>query len=309
VATQNIGRVAAWMTGALISVSMSALAVRALGKQLNIFEILTIRSGCGLIVLLALVAARPELRPEIAPRYMKFHIARNTVHFAGQYSWSLAVTLLPFATVFALEFTTPAWVALLAALVLGERMTKSRLGSVVLGFLGVLVIVRPGLASFEPMALLVLFAAFAFAISLIVTKQLTSRVSTLNIIFWMNLIQLPMALAYPAYVAASGGPSLFVFRLGTDLLIPTLALGAVGLTSHYCLTQAFRFGDATVVVPLDFLRIPLIALVGWLFYSEALDVFVFAGAGLIICGVLWNLFAESRRSAPAAATGKAQVPS
>ena len=109
---------------------------------------------------------------------MSFHLARNTTHFVGQYSWALAVTLLPFATVFALEFTTPAWVALLAALVLGERMTKSRLGSVVLGFLGVLVIVRPGLASFQPLALLVLFAAFAFAISLIATKQLTNRVST-----------------------------------------------------------------------------------------------------------------------------------
>ena len=71
--------------------------------------------------------------------------------------------------------------------------------------------------------------------------------------------------------------------------MPTLALGVVGLTSHYCLTQAFRSGDATVVVPLDFLRIPLIALVGWMFYGEALDGFVFAGAGLIICGVLWNL--------------------
>jgi drug/metabolite transporter (DMT)-like permease len=296
------------MTGALISFSVSALSVRALGKQLNTFEILSIRSGSGLIVLLALAALYPALRPELTPRYMGFHLARNTTHFVGQFCWALAVTLLPFATVFSLEFTTPAWVALLAALILGERMTKSRAGSVVLGFLGVLIIVRPGMASFQPTALLVLFAAFTFAISLIVTKQLTSRVSTFAIIFWMNLIQLPMALAWPSIVAATGGPPLFVFRLGTDLLIPTLALSVVGLTSHYCLTQAFRSGDATVVVPLDFLRIPLIALVGWMFYGEALDGFVFAGAGLIICGVLWNLFAESRRPGLpiAASTEKAQ---
>ena len=161
---------------------------------------------------------------------------------------------------------------------------------------------------FQPTALLVLFAAFAFAVSLIITKQLTNRVSTFVIIFWMNLMQLPMALAWPSVVAATGGPSLFVFRLGTDLLIPTLALGVVGLTSHYCLTQAFRSGDTTVVVPLDFLRIPLIALVGWMFYGEALDGFVFAGAALIICGVSWNLFAESRQSRfpVAASTEKAQ---
>jgi len=296
------------MTGALISFSASALAIRALGKQLNIFEVLSIRSGFGLAVLLVLVAARPALRRELVLRHMGLHLARNATHFAGQYTWALAVTLLPFATVFALEFTTPAWVALLAAIVLGERMTRSRLGSVVLGFLGVVVIVRPGLSSFQPMALLVLGAAFAFAVSLIATKSLTNRVSTFTVIFWMNAMQLPMALSWPLIVAATGGPPLFVARLGPDLILPAVVLGVVGLTSHYCLTQAFRSGDATIVVPMDFLRIPLIALIGWMFYGEPLDAFVFLGAGLIICGILWNLQAEARRTRTpvAAATEAAQ---
>jgi drug/metabolite transporter (DMT)-like permease len=296
------------MTGALISFLVTALAVRALGHQLNTFEILSIRSVAGLFALLALAAARPALRTELKPQYIGLHLARNITHFVGQFSWALAVTLLPFATVFSLEFTAPAWVALLAALFLRERMTPSRTGSVVLGFLGVLVIVRPGLESFQPNALLVLLAAFTFAISLIVTKQLTNRVSTFAIVFWMNCMQLPMALAWPSVLAATGGPPLFVFRIGADLALPTLALGVAGLASHYCMTQAFRFGDATVVVPLDFVRIPLIALVGWMFYGEALDGFVFAGAGLIICGVLWNLFAESQQSRfpVAASTEKAQ---
>src|SRR6476620_3290159 len=217
------------MTGALISFSVSALAIRALGHQLNTFEILTIRSGSGLIVLLMLAAAHPVLRRELTPRYIGFHLARNTTHFVGQFSWALAVTLLPFATVFALEFTTPAWVALLAALILGERMTKSRAGSVVLGFLGVLVIVRPGLASFQPTALLVLFAALTFAISLIVTTKLTGHGSTFAVVFWMNAIQLPIALSWPAYQAATGDASLFVFRLGADAIVPAIGLGIVGL--------------------------------------------------------------------------------
>jgi drug/metabolite transporter (DMT)-like permease len=298
------------MTGALLSFSASALAIRALGHELNIFEILSIRSGLGLLILAAIVAARPELRHELVLRHMHLHFARNSVHFLGQYCWSLAVTLLPFATVFALEFTTPAWVALLAALFLHERLTKSRVASIVLGFLGVLVIVRPGLASFQPMALLVLFAALMYGISLTVTKQLTNRVSTFTIIFWMNVMQLPMGLAWPLVKAATGGPPLFVFRMGTELILPAIVLGVVGVTSHYCLTRAFRSGDATVVVPLDFLRIPLIALVGWLFYGEGLDGLVFAGAGLIICGVLWNLFAESRRTRlpVAASTEEAEAP-
>ena len=138
------------MTGALLSFSASALAIRALGKQLNIFEILSIRAGGGLIILLALAASRPGFRQQVSAQHMRLHLARNTTHFLGQYCWSLAVTVLPFATVFSLEFTMPAWVALLAALFLHERITRSRVGTIVLGFLGVLVIVRPGLASFQP---------------------------------------------------------------------------------------------------------------------------------------------------------------
>jgi drug/metabolite transporter (DMT)-like permease len=297
------------MTGALLSFSASALAIRALGKELNIFEILTIRSGGGLIILLALLAARADLRRSTSSAHMGLHLGRNLTHYVGQYCWSLAVTILPFATVFSLEFTMPAWVALLAAIFLHERMTRSRLGTIVLGFLGVLVIVRPGFASFQPQALLVLFAALCYAVSLTITKKLTNRIDTFTIILWMNVIQLPLGLFWPSVVAATGGPSLFVFRLGSDLILPTLVLSIVGVTSHYCLTQAFRWGDATVVVPMDFLRIPLIALVGWLFYAEPLDGFVFAGAGLIIGGVLWNLLAESRRSRTpvAASTEKAEI--
>jgi drug/metabolite transporter (DMT)-like permease len=174
-------------------------------------------------------------------------------------------------------------------------MTVARAGSVVLGFLGVLVIVRPGLASFQPMSLVVLFAALVFALSLIATKQLTNRVSAFAVVFWMNAMQLPMALAWPAAVAATGGAPLFVTRIGVDLMVPMLALGIVGLASHFCLSKAFASGEASIVVPIDFMRLPLIAVIGWVLYGEALDTYVFAGGGLIICGVLWNLRAETRR--------------
>jgi drug/metabolite transporter (DMT)-like permease len=296
VANPHLGRVILWMTGALFSFLASAVAIRELSKNLNVFEIMAIRSGFGLAVLVALVVASPELRHELVPRYVGLHLLRNCTHFVGTSAWTLAVTLLPFATVFALEFTTPMWVALLAVPMLGERLTPSRIGSVVLGFLGVVVIVRPGLSGFQPMAMLVLLAAVGFALSLIYTKQLTNHVGTFAIIFWMNFIQLPMTLAWPVAAMAGDGTPLFVLRLGADMLWPLITLGIVGLTSHYCLTNAFRSGDATMVVPLDFLRIPLIALIGWIFYGESLDIFVFAGAGLIICGVLWTLHAESRQT-------------
>jgi drug/metabolite transporter (DMT)-like permease len=129
--------------------------------------------------------------------------------------------------------------------------------------------------------------------------MLTSNINTFTIIFWMNCMQLPLALA--------GSDPFFLGKLDSAAVIPTLALGLSGLTSHYCLTNAFRAGEATVVVPLDFLRIPLIALVGWLFYNEGVDVYVIAGAGLIIAGVLWNLRAESRRQPTGLGPEKATI--
>jgi drug/metabolite transporter (DMT)-like permease len=217
---------------------------------------------------------------------MVLHILRNSVHFASQYAWALSLTLLPLATVFALEFTMPAWVALLAIPWLGERMTAVRAGGIVLGFLGVLIIVRPGAESFHPAVLLVLAAALGFAVSIITTKQLTANVGTFAILFWMNAMQLPMGLA--------GSDPLFMLRLEAAHIPFVMGVAIAGLASHFCLTNAFRSGDATLIVSFDFLRIPLIALVGWLFYSEPLDLFVFAGAAVIIVGVVWSLRAETR---------------
>ena len=215
---------------------------------------------------------------------------RNSVHFAAQVAWATSLTLLPLATVFSLEFTMPAWTALLAAIFLHERLTQSRIGAVILGFAGVLVIIRPGLQTFQPAAFLTLAAAFGYGITLTATKRLTATDQTFAIVFWMNAMQLPMNLA--------GSDPAFVLKLGAAQIVPIIGLGIAGLTSHYCLSNAFRAGEATLVVPIDFLRIPLIALVGWWLYAEPLDLHVFAGAGLIVSGILWNLRAETRRPVP-----------
>ena len=125
---------------------------------------------------------------------MTLHGLRNCVHFVAQICWATAIAMLPLATVFAIEFTMPAWVALLAVWLLGERMTVSRAGSVALCFLGVLTIIRPGLADFQWPALLVVVSAIAMAVTVITTKKLTATQGTFAILFWMNLMQLPMNL-------------------------------------------------------------------------------------------------------------------
>jgi drug/metabolite transporter (DMT)-like permease len=277
------------MVGALLSFSVMAVSIRELAKAgLSIFEILAIRSGVALLVLLVLLVARPDLRAYALPRRMPLNFLRNTVHYASQYAWSLSLTMLPLALVFALEFTMPAWTALLAVWLLHERMTPSRIGVVVFGLIGVLVILRPGVASFNPAAILVLLAAFGYAITMITTKQLTMTETTFGIVFWMAVIQLPLSLI---------GSDLAVFlHLEARHILPACGVGIAGLTSHYCLSNAFRSGDATLVVPLDFMRIPLIAVVGWAFYGEQLDIFVLLGALIIIAGVLWNLRSETARA-------------
>lgn len=283
-----------WMTGTLLSFSVMAVSIRELSRSLGLFEILSIRSAAGLAIVLAAGIARPALLRGVTLRRIGLHLARNTTHFVAQYMWALSITVLPLATVFSLEFTAPAYTTLLAALVLSERLTPSRIGVVVFGFLGVLVIVRPGLESFQPAALLMMATAFAFAVTMILLKQLTTTESAYAVVFWMNLIQLPLGL--------SGSSPSRLMLAGEHGWLPVLGIAVSGLSAHYCLTNAFRAGDASVVVPLDFMRIPLIALVGWWMYGEPLDAYVFAGAALIVVGVLWNLRAEaSARPVPAVA--------
>jgi drug/metabolite transporter (DMT)-like permease len=289
VTQRDLLRVILWMTGALLSFSAMAVSVRGLAKVLHVFEILAIRNASGLVILLAIGLAQPDLLRTLTLRRARLQLARNTIHFGAQYLWMLSVTLLPLATVFALEFTMPAYAAILAVVFLGEKVTAGRIGVVVLGFLGVLVILRPGIASFNPAALFVLTAAFGFAVSLIQTKALTTSETTYAIVLWMNAVQLPLALM-------GSEPKNFL-NLGAAQALPLIGVAISGLTSHFCLTQAFRYGDATVVVPLDFMRIPLIALVGWWLYGEALDTYVFAGAGLIVLGISWNLRAEAIQAA------------
>ena len=283
-----LARVVLWMLGTLLSFSAMAVSIRELSATLSIMEILSTRSAIALLILGALMAARPQLRHAINRRRLPLHVLRNGIHFGAQYLWASSLLLLPLSTVFALEFTMPAWTMLMARLSLGERLTPSRIGAVVLGLAGVLLILRPGFATLQPGALLALGAGLGIAVTLVATKKLTRTDGPFAIVFWMMLIQLPLALM--------GSDPLFVTKLNQGQLPAVIGIGVSGLVSHYCLTNAFQAGDAGVVVPLDFMRIPLIAVIGWWLYGEPLDAFVFLGAGLIVTGILWNLRSEAART-------------
>ena len=166
--------VVAWMTGTLLSFSVMAIAIRGLSGSLSVLEMLTVRAAVGILIVLAIMAVRPELRHAVKTQRFGLHLLRNSIHFGSQYLWAWSVLLLPLATVFALEFTMPAWTILLAPFFLGERMTPSRIGAVILGIAGVIVIVRPGMETFQPASLMVLAAALGYAIQIVATKKLTA---------------------------------------------------------------------------------------------------------------------------------------
>lgn len=293
----NLGRVVGWMAGALLCFSGMAIAVRELAASgLTVFEILALRCLGGIALLAAWAALRG--RGGFAaigwPRPLRLHLFRNTVHVSAQACWAFGLTMLPLATVFALEFTAPAWTTLLAVLFLGERTTPARIGALVLGFVGVMVVLRPGAETFQPAALVVLLSALGFATALVVTKHMTATISVLTILFWMHVIQLPLNLGMHLLTSA-GAPPLLGF--GAAHLPMTALLCLSGLLAQVCVTNAFRHGDAAVVIPLDFLRIPLIALVGAALYGERMDAFVMLGAAITAAGILWNLRDAARRPA------------
>jgi drug/metabolite transporter (DMT)-like permease len=243
------------------------------------------RSLIGLLLLYPLVWREGGLRAMRTARLGQ-HIARNSFHYVAQSGWFLALTLISVAEVVAIEFTMPVWTALLAVSFLGERMTAARLIAIALGVAGVGIIVRPGLGQLDAGQVIALGAAIGFAVAMILVKSLTKTESVVAIIFWMLVIQSVIGIV----------PALLVWREPTVAVLPWVVLVAFcGTYSHYCMTQALRYADATTVVPMDFLRVPLSAVVGWLVYAEAIDMFTALGAGLILVGNLINLRSPAPR--------------
>jgi drug/metabolite transporter (DMT)-like permease len=153
--------------------------------------------------------------------------------------------------------------------------------------MGMLIILRPGFSVVTPAALAVLGGAVCYALSHTLTRRLAQTDAPVIILFYMTLIQLPLGLV----------PALRGWVTPTLAMWPwLLTVGVTALSGHYCMARAFALADATVVVPMDFLRLPLIALVGYLFYGEGIDGFVLGGAMVMLSGNVINIRAERMRS-------------
>jgi drug/metabolite transporter (DMT)-like permease len=287
--TQSRTKAALWMAGWLSLTLVMAVVGRAAARELNVFQIMEVRALLGLLFLSPMIH-RGGGFAALRTKRLPLHAARNLVHYAAQLGWFFALTLIPIGQVVAIEFTMPIWTAILAASFLGERMTVWKAAAIALGIIGVVIIVRPATGEISPGQLIALGAAVGFGISMALVKSLTRTESALSVIFWMLVIQSAAGLLPTLYLWTWPSAAAWAW---------TVVIAICGTFSHYCLASAMRHADATVVVPMDFLRVPLTATAGWLIYSERLDVFTVLGAALILTGNLLNLRATGASPAPA----------
>ena len=279
---QSVRQAAMWMAGWLLATLGMTVAGRELAKDVSVFEVMMLRSLIATAILTPIVLYQGNL----GSRFIQFrlHFYRNIIHYGGQYAWFSALLLIPLAEVIAIEFTMPLWIAVLAVAFLGERMYGFKVAALIIGFAGVLMIVKPG-AAIGAGHLVALAAALLFAGSVTLTKFITRKDSALTVIFLMFAIQSVIG-AVPAYMTWHW-PQPYNW-----LYVAVVALAGTG--SHYCLSKAISLADATIVMPMDFLRLPLTALVGYIIYNEGLDLWSVAGGLMILAANTINLLKASR---------------
>ncbi len=279
----NVITATLWMVGTLFSFMAMAIGGRELSGHLSTFQILFFRSLVGLVIISILLLFSGI--KQLLTRHFIWHLIRNIAHFGGQLGWFYGIATIALAKVFAIEFTLPIWTAILAAVILKERLTGPRITAVLFGIAGMLVILRPGMGVMNTASMAVLAGAVCYGLSHTLTKKIAAHDTPVAILFYMTLIQLPIGFTLSLHSWVSPGMNLW----------PWLVLvGITALTGHYCMAKALAIAPATVVVPMDFLRLPLIALVGYLFYNESLDLFVLIGAFIMLFGNLVNIRAEQK---------------
>lgn len=278
---------ALWMSGSIAGFCIVAVSGRALTRDLDTFEIMFYRSLVGLAVVLAFALLSGRMA-EITTRHLPLQVLRNILHFAGQNLWLYALPLIPLAQLFALEFSYPLIVMVLAPLVLAERFTKAKVLWALVGFAGILIVARPfGAAGLSVGLAAAMACAFGFAGAALTTKSLTRTLSVTCILFWLTALQGLFGLALAGANGAIALPPLAAAGW-------ILAIGLGGLGAHLCMTTALSLAPATVVTPIDFLRLPLIGLVGMVWYGEALDLWVFVGGAVIFAANFANLWSNAR---------------
>jgi drug/metabolite transporter (DMT)-like permease len=269
----NTLKAALWMIVAITAFTSMAVAGRVAASNLDTFEIMLYRSLVGLAIVLS-VASFAGTLGQIRRDKLPLHIMRNAAHFTGQNLWFFAITVIPLAQVFALEFTTPIWVILLSPILIGERITKIGAIAAAIGFIGILIVARPDPEAINAGLISAALCAIAFALTAIATRKLTQTETITCIMFFLTAIQACLGLIFAGFDGDIALPN-------AQTLPWVCLIGVAGLTAHFCMTKALSIAPASVVMPIDFARLPIIAVVGIMLYDEPVDALIFLGGALI----------------------------
>lgn len=275
-----------WFCGTMAGFAGMAISARELHTTMSTFEILFFRSLIGVLVVLPFIM-RNRFR-DLRTTKFRFHGCRALVQFSAQLCWMYGIIHLTLSDLTAIEFTVPVFTAVLAVMFLGETMWRHKWIATLLGFVGVLIILQPEGSAFSVAGFVMLLGSALYAGSGIFVKYLTRTDTPQGIIFYMNAMQLPLGLI----------PAVFIFEWVTPA--PTdipwiLAWGLSGLFAHYTMARALKLADITIIFPLDFLRLPLMALLGYLLYAEAINPWTAVGGIVIFAANYYGVREEARR--------------
>ena len=267
---------ALYMTAASLGFSVMNIAIRSAAEELDPLQIAFFRNFFALLFMLPWLwqVGFGGLRTA----HLGLHLWRAVIGLAAMCLWFYSIALLPLAEAVALNFTVPMFATLGAAVFLGEIVRARRWTATIVGFLGVLIILRPGFTELTPaMALPVIAAAF-MAISVIIVKRLSGTDQPGAIVFMMNLLLTPLSLV----------PALFVWRWPSwEVLGLMLLVGFFAMVSHIAITRAYTKADASAVLPLDYARLPFIAALAFLFFGEVPGLWTWVGAGVIAASAIY----------------------
>ncbi|MEM7022446.1 MAG: DMT family transporter [Pseudomonadota bacterium] len=271
------------MLGSAVSVAAMSILIRHLTTSFDPLQVVFFRTLFGLLVMLPWLARRGI--GELRTQRLGQHLLRALLAIGAMVTSFTALSVMPLAEVTALTFTAPIFASVLAVLVLGEPMRLRRWSAVVVGLLGALIILRPGFAAFQPVALLALGSAVCGAIATIVLKIMVRTESPGTVVVYMSLFTTIFA-AVPAW---------FVWQEPTWIqLVWAALLGLAGSMAHLCITRALTCADTTVVMPFDYLRLPAVALVAFVVLGEVPTAWIWLGGAVIAASGIYMTLREAK---------------
>jgi drug/metabolite transporter (DMT)-like permease len=266
-----------------VGFSIMAVGIKLLGHRLDSFQIGFFRVVIGFIAILPFVAGGGLAR--LRTRHSGVHLVRAVFGLLAMYCSYYAIARMPLADYTGLSFTKPLFATLLAIAILGESVRWRRWTATLVGFLGVLVMVRPGAATFQPAALAALVDSFSIAFLVTLVKRLPATETPLTMLFFFGLFATVLSL----------GPAIYSWQWPTALeWLLLIGVGVLGALAQMFWIRAFRTGEASAVAPFDYLRLPMAATVGFIGFSELPTIWTFVGAAVIVASTLYIAHREAQ---------------